>query len=75
MSTRILLNASAPPLISATTSIKVVTGRLIAKTVGFMARSPGRPADRPNLKAFQRAMKDLFLSSPIIQVTGVGSKD
>ncbi len=37
MSTRIRFNARMPPDMSATTSIKVVIGRFMAKTVGFMA--------------------------------------
>ena len=46
MSTRIRLNARAPPLIKATTNIRVVIGRRIAKMVGFMSCPPGRLAQR-----------------------------
>ena len=44
MSTRIRLNARAPPLIKATTNIRVVIGRRIAKLVGFMSCPLGRLA-------------------------------
>ena len=40
MSTRIRVYAKAPPLIRATTSIRVVTGRRMARTVGFITHTP-----------------------------------
>ena len=51
MSTRIRLKARAPPLIKATTSIRVVIGRRIAKLVGFIAYapSPSRAGSKPSL--------------------------
>ena len=47
MSTRIRLSARMPPLIKATTSIRVVTGRFMASTVGFINYSIRRLGSAP----------------------------
>ena len=39
ISNRILFEAGTPPLVSAPTSIIVVTGRCIAKTIGLIAQT------------------------------------
>jgi len=43
-----------PPLINATTSIKVVTGRLMAKTVGFINHSSRRLSAAPQAARLSR---------------------
>ena len=48
MSTRMRLKASTPPLIRATTIIRIVTGCRIAKSVGFMGHSHRRLAHAPH---------------------------
>ena len=65
MSTRIRLRARTPPLNRATTSMRVVTGRRMAKTIGFMAQAPALSRSDSNSAIQMRTCSSSFRLTPM----------
>ena len=65
-----------PPLIRATTSIRVVTGRRMAKTVGFMNHRPRRLVpDRSRRPCCEGRLKKPVVSRTIVELQSLARSE